>query len=272
MASSAEKGQACAGSCAPSDAETHATRTIEATTSYDGDAGDADGDAAEVESASSSAGPDCSTPRPPPPPFFVPFTCSADGAIADGAIDGSDLDAATDASGCMAGSTMFGFACQKLCEPPPTSTICAAFGVKCVIASCTIGAKPDGSNLQMLECAPQNPPCGRRPSGFRAKQRFAASDPVGAYLASSVVLEAASVDAFDILAFELQTHRAPPRHAALAWRVAEWARFRLTLKQQRRARSPCHGRRARARVVGFGQDGRRRSAFVSLAREHVALP
>ena len=54
-------------------------------------------------------------------------------------------------------------------------------------------------------------PCGGRcPEGLFAPASGGARDPLGAWLAANAHLEAASVDAFEILATELDAHRAPP--------------------------------------------------------------
>ena len=51
---------------------------------------------------------------------------------------------------------------------------------------------------------------GRCPEGLAAPASGVARDPLGAWLAASAHLEAASIDAFEILAGELGAHRAPP--------------------------------------------------------------
>jgi len=88
-----------------------------------------------------------------------------------------------------------GAACTSLCEGTP-------------VASCQIQLAPDGG--KSVTCAEPAPGSGRRPRGLRAPPvRHAPS--VGDYFASVAWLEAASVDAFEILAFELGAHRAPAR-------------------------------------------------------------
>jgi len=52
---------------------------------------------------------------------------------------------------------------------------------------------------------------GRCPDGFRAAIRSRGTNELGMWLAGSAELEAASVDAFQILAGDLAAHRAPPR-------------------------------------------------------------
>jgi len=52
---------------------------------------------------------------------------------------------------------------------------------------------------------------GRCPDGFRAAIRSSGTNELGMWLAGSAELEAASVDAFQILAGELTAHRAPAR-------------------------------------------------------------
>jgi hypothetical protein len=56
-----------------------------------------------------------------------------------------------------------------------------------------------------------NPGCGGRcPEGLAPAASGGARDSLGAWLAASAHLEAASIDAFEILATELGAHRAPP--------------------------------------------------------------
>ena len=51
---------------------------------------------------------------------------------------------------------------------------------------------------------------GRCPEGLAPPASRGAADPLGAWLAASAHLEAASIDAFEILAAELRAHGAPP--------------------------------------------------------------
>ncbi len=51
---------------------------------------------------------------------------------------------------------------------------------------------------------------GRYPEGLAPAASGGAKDPLGAWLAASAHMEAASIDAFEILAAELGAHRAPP--------------------------------------------------------------
>jgi hypothetical protein len=51
---------------------------------------------------------------------------------------------------------------------------------------------------------------GRCPEGLAPSVPRGAADPLGAWLAANAHLEAASIDAFEILATELGAHRAPP--------------------------------------------------------------
>jgi hypothetical protein len=55
-------------------------------------------------------------------------------------------------------------------------------------------------------------PCvgGRAPAGFLPAASAGAPDPLGRWLATCAQLEAASIDAFDILAAELSAHHGPP--------------------------------------------------------------
>jgi hypothetical protein len=75
---------------------------------------------------------------------------------------------------------------------------------------------------------------GRCPEGLAAPMSPGARDPLGAWLAANAHLEAASIDAFEILTAELGAHRAPPaliraaraagadeyRHAEIVGRLA----------------------------------------------------
>jgi hypothetical protein len=83
---------------------------------------------------------------------------------------------------------------------------------------------------------------GRCPEGLAPPTSAGARDPLGAWLAGNAYLEAASVDAFEVLAAELGAHRAPPAliHAARA-AIADERRHAETvgrLAAQRRAVPP----------------------------------
>jgi hypothetical protein len=78
---------------------------------------------------------------------------------------------------------------------------------------------------------------GRRPAGLRRAAPAAARDALGAYLASMAHLEAASIEAFERLARELETHRAPASLVAAARRAArdETRHARAATRLARRA-------------------------------------
>jgi hypothetical protein len=90
--------------------------------------------------------------------------------------------------------------CMPLCEhfaSEPTE-----------IKSCEL-VKVDGGGL-WVRIAETTPCGGRCPEGLAPQRSRAARDPLGAWLAANAHLEAASIDAFAILATELGAHRAPP--------------------------------------------------------------
>jgi hypothetical protein len=114
----------------------------------------------------------------------------ADAGSADGGID--DLIAR-----CQASSSD----CTPLCEhfvPPYRGTI----------KSCAPTAADGGLAVRVV----YTPVCvgGRCPEGFAPGASGGTGDALGVWLAVSAHLEAASVDAFEILAAELGAHRAPP--------------------------------------------------------------
>jgi hypothetical protein len=82
----------------------------------------------------------------------------------------------------------------------------------------SLGLNSDGrydasTEAGIYECGPCN--AGRRPEGFEPSEAGGPSA-VGAFFAHVAELEAASVDAFEILAMELEAHDAPPELAAAA--------------------------------------------------------
>jgi hypothetical protein len=86
--------------------------------------------------------------------------------------------------------------------------LCAHFAFSpSLIKSCTLVTGDAGLAVRIVETAG----CGGRcPEGLAVPASGIAGDPLGAWLAASAHLEAASIDAFEILAAELAAHRAPP--------------------------------------------------------------
>jgi rubrerythrin len=81
-----------------------------------------------------------------------------------------------------------------------------------LVASCHYAARH-------YACSPQA--CtGRRPAGLRPAEPAEAADELGAYFATMAHLEAASIEAFERLARELATHRAPASLVEAARRAA----------------------------------------------------
>jgi hypothetical protein len=165
----------------------------------------------------------CGLPTVTPSPWRIPYPCanpdaSTDAEIHDGGADAASAaclaDAATLASPCLYPQSGGACPCRDLGCPlyHPYSTGGS------VVQSCAITT--DDAGAPVLECVYSAPPCGRRPSRFRAKRPWTATDPLAAYLASSALLEAISVDAFEILAAELQAHGAPHRLVRAASRAA----------------------------------------------------
>lgn len=94
--------------------------------------------------------------------------------------------------------------CAPLCRTalPQSQTV---FLKKCELVTSDEGA------LEVRVVYMQYCVGGRSPAGLAAPAPAGGSDPLGAWLAMCAHLEAASVDAFDILAAELDAHHAP-RH------------------------------------------------------------
>lgn len=170
------------------------------------------GDASNASQGDASTCADCHCGggAPAPGPKFVPFDpstqCTADGGtpvVADGGDAAPSSDAAVvDAAGLDAGDAACSPAppdCQRLC---PTD-VGGAFVGMCKVVS-------DGGQT-LLECDYYPHPCGRRPSGLAASRMRSDAHATRRILADAAFLEAASVDAFDILARELAAHRAPAR-------------------------------------------------------------
>ncbi|MHB8420779.1 MAG: ferritin-like domain-containing protein [Myxococcales bacterium] len=101
--------------------------------------------------------------------------------------------------------------CQAACEANGSGILTAQ--------SCSLATLPDGG--PGLSCTGTTP-ChtGRRPPSLLASTRSAAGHPVGAHFAEAARLEAASVEAFELLASELSTHGAPPELVRAARRSA----------------------------------------------------
>jgi len=105
-------------------------------------------------------------------------------------------------------------------------------------------------------------PCGRRPAGYAGPRGIRSKSLAGQYLAGCAALEAASVDAFEFFAQELQEHGAPHDLVAIAKKSAE---------DERR-----HTRATRRLAKRFGGDyqapnvrRRRARSLRAMARENV---
>lgn len=113
-----------------------------------------------------------------------------DAGLIDGSVD--DLIAR-----CQASSSD----CTALCERAVWSS-----GDEPTIKSCKLITADGGISVHIVS----ETPCGGRcPEGLARPSFGVAADPLGAWLAANAHLEAASVDAFEILAAELGAHRAP---------------------------------------------------------------
>lgn len=98
---------------------------------------------------------------------------------------------------------------QELCE-----MFCADDVDDCALVFCA--ENPDetscssGQNELGIVCTfSVEETCGRRPGGLVARKRAKRESPIASFLAASAHLEAASVDAFEILRSELTAHGAP---------------------------------------------------------------
>jgi len=116
----------------------------------------------------------------------------ADAAPADGSID--DLLARCQASASD---------CTPLCERTLFGTRAPSGAIK----QCQLVTADGGLAVHVV----YTEYCigGRRPEGLAAPTLAGSPDPLGAWLAGCAHLEAASIDAFEILAAELAAHRAP---------------------------------------------------------------
>jgi len=91
--------------------------------------------------------------------------------------------------------------CIPLCEQ--VSSFMPPFLKSCELVTV------DGGGLAVRSTF--TPGCGgRRPEGLAAPASSGAGDSLGTWLAANAHLEAASIEAFEILAMELGAHRAPP--------------------------------------------------------------
>jgi hypothetical protein len=134
--------------------------------------------------------------------------CSASGfgpcldqtkTVAVSQMDAGLLDASIDdlVARCQASSVD----CTPLCEQ-----VFWRSGSEPTITSCELIAGDGGLAVRIGYM----PPCGgRRPEGLTPPASRVAEEPLGAWLAANAHLEAASIDAFEILAAELCAHRAP---------------------------------------------------------------
>ncbi len=117
-------------------------------------------------------------------------------------------------------------------SPEDCSTLCGAIAFGCYVGSASTGGGEPTPVLNCYSCV-----AGRRPEGFLASPCAGAD--VGAYLAASAELEAASVFAFQRLADELAHHGAP---SALARRAHRAARDEVRHTKTTLALAARHGR------------------------------
>ncbi len=117
---------------------------------------------------------------------------------------------------------------------PPCTALCGPGGVYCFPSDDATGGHI--ACQFNIACGPSSGASGRRPEGL-FDARATGPDAVARFLAQTAYLEAASVDAFDRLAFELELHGAPEAHRAAARRAAqdEIRHARVTKKLAERA-------------------------------------
>lgn len=137
--------------------------------------------------------------------------CADGGELDASSTDAGDAanDASVDAAPpqiCFANCTM---ACQNLASNPPTLGF---------LSTCTEDG-PTDTGQSAATCHFVHP-CGRRPAGL-STARANASSAIGAHLAMSAWMEAASVTAFERMANELAAHGAPRALVAAARRAAK---------------------------------------------------
>lgn len=188
------------GGADPLDGGSSSTSSTSSTSSSSGASG-----STSTSSSSGSTG-SCGTP-PPPEVFTVPYQPRTD-CIEDGGADAAVLDGGPDAA-CEGEEPKFSM-CQRHCNNGPGSA-----GGECTLSQ-------DG---KMVTCTIMNP-CGRRFEGLAAHPN--GSGDLGAFLASSAYLEAASVHAFRWMAEEIEAH-------GLGDDLAAWAR-RAAREEARHAR------------------------------------
>lgn len=165
----------------------------------------------------------------------VPFTLGADmsATVDGGAADGGAADGGA-ADGGPRDGALADAAAADLAEARgpslPAATclkLCGTAVVWCQLES-TDGGLPQARCVYAPDMAtysgPTRPPtrtaCGRRPENL-PDWRAPTPDPVAAYLAEAAYLEAASVDAFAIMARELAAHGAPTALRRAARRAAK---------------------------------------------------
>ena len=119
--------------------------------------------------------------------------------------------------------------CQRFCQD-----VVPSFGSRSGIWICTLIASPTPQGV-VVRCGVPCPIDGRRPAGFLDPPLPADLDATQRFLATSTVLEAVSVVAFEHLARELAHHGAPDALRLRALRAAEDER-RHTLAMQHLAR------------------------------------
>jgi hypothetical protein len=157
----------------------------------------------------------------------------------------SDADASTDAAACFA-------SCIQACQ---------AAAAQGQFATCV--GETDAGATRTAQCQSSAQCTGRRPDGLVDVFGFASAPSLGAALARSAWLEAASVHAFRRLARELRAHGAP-RELVLAARAA--ARDEVRHTRAMRALAARHGELAPTVVVSPPSGAR---DLESIARENA---
>ncbi len=179
--------------------------------------GSSDGTSGDAGAENTCLACQCGSGNPVPPPKFIPYDpnaqCVADGGATDAA-DGGATDAGDAAIADAADHDAGDGACNP--GPPDCYRLCPMDVGGSFVGTCKVVS--DGGQT-LLECDYYPHPCGRRPSGLAATRSRAAMPAIRRILADAAFLEAASVDAFDILARELASHRAPARLVRAARRA-----------------------------------------------------
>jgi hypothetical protein len=189
----------------------------------------------------------------------VPYKWSCDtgvptdaGETEAGGDAAEDADAPSDAT--TSDATTSDGAIADACTDPDKEVLncsyqCTSTGAGYGFASsCKLLVTETGA--RMVECTYVQP-CGRRPEGLRRRRaQTAPIDAIGRHVAEAAFLEAASVDAFEILAGELAFHGAPATLVRRAQRAArdEVRHARAMRGLARRFAAPVETARVRRRA------------------------